>query len=396
VYKLEFANRLLSRHAHRRRWIWSILACVSFLQVTPTAMAQQSDGLRSPLPKVLVRYCFECHDNSTAEGEFDLEALQESRLDSSSVATVLKKVRRVVAQREMPPEDASSLPLPEEQREIISWADDKLHALAVEHKDEPGRVVMPRLTPAEYRNVIRDLSGGVVTDAGRYLPNEGGAGEGFSNVGEAQGMNAAQYEKYLEAARAAMKHLRVSPRSGMVWRAVQRDSVDGPDEARSELVNDIIAWHGEQQIKWGNGHLRDLKRQYGLSHGLYLEAAWRYQWREELGNPNATFSDIVHDFDAEISPLILEKWWDLLQQQDPSRNAAGVIAQWKALPRPVGDANLSIRDLCRKIENWVAEVKDDGQPENTFAPAYELSFRDDSGRATSCFRSALRYDGTAA
>jgi len=379
------AANLSSMIAQYQPKLWPALAGFALCAAVSAAARGELSGGLSPLPDAVKRHCFQCHDNATAEAELDLEAfgktLRGASLEVSAAADTLTKLRNVIADGEMPPEDASTIPTAAERREIIAWARGNLDRLAAQHKDDPGRVVMPRLTPAEYRNVIRDLSGGVVTNAGRFLPNEGGAGEGFSNVGEAQGINAAQFEKYLEAARGALRHLRVSPRAGMIWRTVPRDAVNKPEEARFELVNDIIAWHGEQQIVWGNGHIRDLRREHGISHGLYLEAAWRYRWRAELGQPDATFEEIARDFDAEISPLILAKWWALLHQENPSENATGVIARWNALPQPGSDGAAPIRDLCRAIESWEAEVEDDGQPQNTFAPEYELSFRDDASQA---------------
>jgi hypothetical protein len=85
--------------------------------------------------------------------------------------------------------------------------------------------------------------------AGEYLPNEGGAGEGFSNVGEAQGMGVAQFEKYLEAAKGALKHLRVSPHDGFVGSAVPREPVEEASAQIKEAVDDLIAWHVTQQQK---------------------------------------------------------------------------------------------------------------------------------------------------
>ncbi|MEQ8784827.1 MAG: DUF1592 domain-containing protein [Pirellulaceae bacterium] len=325
-------------------------------------------------------HCLDCHSRDLTEGEFSVEPLLADQLHTASRAQVMEKMRKRIAAGEMPPEDAVALETAE-RKQLLAWLDASLARLSEQLRDDPGLVVMPRLTPAEYRNVIRDLSGGVVTGGGRFLPNEGGAGEGFSNVGEAQGMNAAQLEKYLEAARDVLRHLRVSPTAGMVWREVPREAVDKPHEARFELVNDIIAWHGEQQIVWGNGHLRELEKAHGLSHGLYLEAAWRYRWRDQLGLEESTLADIACDFDPELSPLILAKWWDLLHQPKPSENTAGVIAQWKALPEPGTAEAADIRELCRAIESWKDEVDHDDQQENPFAPPYELSFQDEQSRA---------------
>lgn len=329
--------------------------------------------------KLIESHCAVCHRGDTAEGELDLTPLLQNALNPAPRASVLEKIRKRVAAGEMPPEDSEPLRKSDRQH-LLSWIGSSLDGLSEQLRDDPGLVVMPRLTPAEYRNVLRDLSGGVVQNAGRFLPIEGGAGEGFSNVGQAQGMNAAQFEKYLEAAKLSLRHLRVSPVHGLIWQEVPRDPVDTPEELRFELINDVIAWYGGQQVQWGNGHLRDLERTYGLSHGLYLEAAWRYRYRRARGEPNAAFADITRDFDAALSPLILAKWWDLLHQDDPSEHAAGVIQQWRSLPAPGSPQAKQIRQLCRAIESWKAPVEEDEQKDRTFAPPYELSFRDEKSR----------------
>jgi hypothetical protein len=103
---------------------------------------------------------------------------------------------------------------------LLDWLRAEFEVISEAQRGDPGLVVIPRLSKHEYRNVLRDLSGGVVTRAGEYLPGEGGAGEGFSNVGEAQGMTPAVFEKYLEAAKGSLRHLRVSAHAGLVWNAV--------------------------------------------------------------------------------------------------------------------------------------------------------------------------------
>ncbi len=163
---------------------------------------------REPLHEMLRSHCADCHDRHTTEGEFDLTDLLDGQLSDDPRARVLTRIRSRVESGEMPPLDADTLASDERQR-LAQLMSAELQQLADKLRDDPGDVAMTRLTPYEYRNVIRDLSGGVVTDAGRLLPNEGGAGEGFANVGAVQVMTLPQLEKYVDAAKEALKHLRV-------------------------------------------------------------------------------------------------------------------------------------------------------------------------------------------
>lgn len=176
-------------------------------------------------PVSFEQHCFKCHDATQAEGDLDLEGFLAKKSDIASVATLEEIVLRI-AEGDMPPKKSRKQPDAAQKQEMIAWAQGQLDVMAEASMDDPGMVVMPRLTRHDYRNVIRDLSGGIVLKAGEYLPNEGGAGEGFSNVGEAQGMGTAQFEKYLEAAKGALRHLRVSPHNGLVWSAVPREPVE--------------------------------------------------------------------------------------------------------------------------------------------------------------------------
>ncbi|MEM7011830.1 MAG: DUF1587 domain-containing protein, partial [Verrucomicrobiota bacterium] len=193
--------------------------------------------------------CINCHDSIEAKGEVNLEIVFDDPDAFANDGRLLELLHRTLAEGEMPPPNQKQ-PSDDERAAMIAALDSLYADLAEKHRDEPGHVVMQRLTKQEYRNVIRDLTGGVVTDAGGYLPNEGGAGEGFNNVGEAQGMGATQVEKFLEAARLSLRHLRATPADGLVWRAVPSEPVDEPAKARLDMVNEILGWYADQQFRW--------------------------------------------------------------------------------------------------------------------------------------------------
>ena len=65
-------------------------------------------------------------------------------------------------------------------------------------------------TPTQYERVIRDLTGLSLPIAGQ-LPNDGGAGEGFDNVGAAQSITPMHLESYLATARMVASHARILP-----------------------------------------------------------------------------------------------------------------------------------------------------------------------------------------
>lgn len=307
-------------------------------------------------------FCYKCHDATQAEGDLDLEELVVKNIDASKARRLDEIILRL-QEGDMPPQKSRKQPTAAEKAEMIAWATTQLDRLAVEGMDDPGAVVISRLTKQEYRHVIRDLSGGTVSHAGEYLPNEGGAGEGFANVGEAQSMSAAQFEKYIEAAKGALHCLRVSAHDGLVWSAVPREAVDEPKAAIKEATDDIIAWYIRQQQKWGAVHRAELEKQFGSAHALYLEAVWRAAHER----PAVT---------EKLAPVALAKWTRILKDTEAKSPFSDWAKAWRAIPANVSDAKL--RATCLAIVSGKADAAASAIAENKgdFAPPYETSFRE--------------------
>jgi hypothetical protein len=321
---------------------------VSILGVLRASVVQSQAA-----PAAFESYCFKCHDATQTDGELDLEALTARKADPA-YWRVLEEIIARVEQGDMPPKKSRKQPMASERAEIITWAKTQIDSLAAATQDDPGNVVMARLTREEYRRVIRDLSGGVVLNAGAYLPNEGGAGEGFSNVGEAQGMGLAQFEKYLEAAKGALRHLRVSPHDGLVWSAVPREPVEDAAAQIKEATDDLIAWHVGQQQKWGAEHREQLATRFGSAHAVYLAAA-----------KQSSLS-----FSSKLSPVALEKWRHILRNEDKASPFADWAKAWRALPASLDGEKLL--HACQAI------VQGGSKPPDTedFAPPHEISFHE--------------------
>ena len=316
-------------------------------------------------PAGFEQFCFKCHDATQSEADLDLEAFVSKKPDAASVMT-LEDIMLRIEEGDMPPKKARKQPTNSERAEMIAWARGQLDAMAEATMDDPGVVTMPRLTRHEYRNVIRDLSGGIVLKAGDLLPNEGGAGEGFSNVGEAQGMSMAQFEKYLEAAKGALRHLRASPHAGLVWSAVPHEPVEDAKAQIKEACDDIIAWHVAQQQKWGRDHREELQQRLGFNDAAYLEAAWlRRQGRDFVLKDQAGAT-------VPLAPVVLEKWQAILSAKAPQEPFVAWAKAWQALKPDTKD----IHQRCLEIVAGKVAKTPSGLPPEGYAPPYEISFHE--------------------
>jgi len=322
-------------------------------------------------------YCVDCHDSSDASGEVDLEPYIYEGKPIGEDGRLLELLELVLASEEMPPSDEVQ-PTAEERRETVDSLDQLYRQLAAKHRDDPGMVVMPRLTKAQFRHAIRDLSDGVVSGAGRYLPSEGGAGEGFDNVGLAQSLETAQLEKFLEAARLALRHLRANPADGLLWREVAREPVDAPADARLEAVNDVIGWFTGEQLHWAREFTSQLAAEYGSGYSPFLEVVWRFEHRAALGRPDASLRDLAASWDTPLPPVPTEKWHAILTADKPPKPFRLWAERWRQLPPPGELGERPIRDRCLDIA--LNRDPDAKPPREDYAPPYELSFADPESR----------------
>ncbi len=157
---------------------------------------------------LLQQYCLTCHSTSQKIGELDLERFS----DGAAVRRDLQVWSRVIAMVEsgqMPPE-ASVQPSDAERLRLLEWARGLLEAEARSRAGDPGRVVLRRLSNAQYQYTLRDLLG-VDLDPAREFPIDGAAGEGFTNTGEALVMSPALLGKYLDASKGIVRHAVLLP-----------------------------------------------------------------------------------------------------------------------------------------------------------------------------------------
>lgn len=154
------------------------------------------------------QYCLSCHSTSQKIGELDLERFSDGAAARRDLQ-VWTRVVHMVESGQMPPEE-SLQPSAAERGQILDWARGLLEAEARSRAGDPGRVVLRRLSNAQYQYTLRDLLGVDLRPA-REFPIDGAAGEGFTNAGEALVMSPALLGKYLDAAKGIVRHAVLLP-----------------------------------------------------------------------------------------------------------------------------------------------------------------------------------------
>ena len=283
-------------------------------------------------------YCQSCHGKETTEGKLDLSAytaLEKVAAQHATWQTVLQRLE----DKEMPPEDAKKQPTPAERQAVITWILAVRAHDAARNAGDPGIVPARRLNAAEYNNTIRDLTGADIRPT-REFPIDPANEAGFDNSGQSLAMSPALAKKYVEAARHVAEHLVLKPH-GLAF--APHPAMTDTDRDKY-CVNRIVGFYQRQPT--------DL--------AAYFLAAWRYKHRAELGQPEATLSEIAAS--EGISPRYLATVWSALADEPADVGPmAKLQAMWRELPPPNSKRNPPVNE-CQQIRNWVKLLRGKLEP----------------------------------
>jgi hypothetical protein len=324
-------------------------ACVLLLPgLLPAADAADGDaGVQS----LLQRYCWDCHGAELQKGGLDLHALAMAELAANG--ELLSSLSQRLADGEMPPTKAPQ-PTAAEREALLAWLHAHAPAARPAPPDDPGRVVMPRLTPTQYERVIADLTG-VAIPLAASLPHDGGAGEGFDNVGEAQPMTPTYLQAYLAAAKEVLAHARIVPGQPIEWsRGARAAELSSPRAVYDSLAPEWSGWYTSLFTREKERHLAELRAQVGANPGwrdwdtyggipqtvwlpAYLEAAWEHRYAAQLGRADWPLERFAAAHEPPLHPRVLEVL--VARLEAPSENILwqGISDRWHGLPPPPMD-----------------------------------------------------------
>jgi hypothetical protein len=286
----------------RRTLLLPLLLLPGFRSADPDLGAEYAEKVKP----VLAKYCLDCHSTKKKKGDLDLErysSLDAIRRDLKPWPMVIENLEN----GEMPPKK-SPQPGADERKTIATWSRAMLDAEARARAGDPGRVVVRRLSNAEYNNTVRDLTG-VDLQPARDFPADGAAGEGFANTGDALVMSPTLLGKYLNAAKEIAAHAVLLP-DGMRF---------SPAKTPRDWTNEVLA------------ELHGVFGPYGKDGKLplkpYLSATLRRRGDLAAGKLEAVASS------EKLSAKYLGILWTTLSGSEPSFPLDRIRARWrKATP----------------------------------------------------------------
>lgn len=281
-------------------------------------LSSGAEGAEAP-ETILRQFCGDCHGTEDANAGVNFERL----LSEDSFVTGFRHWESVARQLElgrMPPAEASQ-PTREQRRKLANWIQSRLALASTQHDEDPGVVLIRRLTSAEYGHAIEDLTGLKIDVENGFVPDAVG-GAGFTNTGLVQFTQESTLERYLESARRVADHAVVGTGPISFF----------PDPGQTGL--ELSAIHRILKIYREHG-FRTAAGEGGEPFGLdrYTKAffaAWRFHHRRAAGRHEVTLTDCARD--AGIDVRFAEYIYSVVTQPRPSFPTSVIVEAWAKLP----------------------------------------------------------------
>ena len=166
-----------------------------FFLATGLAWGDAKVGFEKEIEPLLEAYCFDCHGDGRAKGEFSMDEYKDLSKHLDDVEHWMAIWRNVRSQI-MPPSEEDQLDVAE-KKQLLTWIEKEVFKLDPKNPD-PGRVTIRRLNRTEYYYAIKDLLGVDYATWENFPADD--TGYGFDTIGDVLTISPLHMEKYLEAA----------------------------------------------------------------------------------------------------------------------------------------------------------------------------------------------------
>lgn len=308
----------------------------------------EADESKQTAATLINTFCFECHNADDAEAGVNLEGLTARDTFASEFGNWLKVVEQL-QQNVMPPRSATEMPTPLQRQQLVAWIEQRIAATARKHEGDPGLVVVRRLTSAEYRYAVADLTG-INFETERGFVSDAVGGAGFTNTGIVQFTQDSTLERYLEAAKQLADHAVIGAGPLLFFQDAGRT---GFELSAIDRIQKIYRSHGFRTAAGEGGEPFGLER-----HPQAFFVAWRYQHRRALGEPTATLASLA--IEAGIDARFAEYIYGILIKPDPSFPMSQISEAWRNLPIPDRSGHRTFDDIRFKC-NRISQLLHDWQ-----------------------------------
>ncbi len=179
------------------RVVCGFAICVSVLQPCSAEKTLHKDN--PAVTKLLGKYCLQCHDIETADGEREFESFSLPIKSKQQLLTADGIIDQVTL-RKMPPEDADQ-PTDKERLQLVGALRNSIKDARSQFESTGSRTIMRRLSNREYENTLATLFGRRVDTLGLTadFPKEE-TRQHMDNIGETLVTSGFLLDQYFQAA----------------------------------------------------------------------------------------------------------------------------------------------------------------------------------------------------
>lgn len=177
--------------------VWIVAACLAAPSVT--CADKTAPGRHAVVADFLGKYCLQCHDVETADGEREFESFTLPITSEQQLITADEIIDQVTLKK-MPPED-SQQPGDEQRLALLSILRDSIQDARDQFESSGARTVMRRLSNREYENTLATLFDRRVDTLGLTadFPKEE-TSQHMDNIGESLITSGFLLDQYFQAA----------------------------------------------------------------------------------------------------------------------------------------------------------------------------------------------------
>lgn len=356
------------------RWI---VAAVALLASAVPLAAQEltpqhlRDAFPTKVQPLVVRYCQDCHSAKRMEADLDLTTFA-TFADLQKHPQVWQRVGEMLDSLQMPPPDALQ-PSEADRRALQQWVRGFLTIEAAARAGDPGKVVLRRLSNAEYTYTLRDLLNVDSLAPAKEFPVDGAAGEGFTNTGNALVMSPALVTKYLAAAKEIAAHAVLQPDGIRFSRYTTRS--DWTNETLADIRNFYSQFTdptGGEQVNL-QGVVFNTNGGGRLPVEKYLAAT--IVEREALRSGRTTLAAVAQQ--RGLNAKYLGLLWQNLNDEKPSLLFNNLRVRWRAASKAEDAAALTAEIAAWQRGLWrfgsVGHIGKVGGPKRWLEPLSPLS-----------------------
>jgi hypothetical protein len=309
------------------------------------------------------QYCWSCHGTLKHKADLDLQNITSPQ----ELASHLELLQRRLVDEEMPPAKAPQ-PTAAERLTLVNWIKNLRMGDQLRIADDPGQVIMPHLTPSQYERSVQELTGVPISLAAQ-LPHDGGAGEGFDNVGSAQVMTPMLLQAYMQAAQQILSHVRIVPDMPLDWSRSSRGEPPTTKALEESIMEDWVGtwqYYANKESELERAEIAPLVVKSGANFSImyydflldwlpiYMDAAWQYRYRSQLGHPQWTIPELAAAYKPALHSEVLERLIPELGSAAAAQSTNfywRMIANgWEKLPPPPAADDDILKD-CGAILN---------------------------------------------